>query len=57
MSPIVEENRHRKIKECEHVYETEWSPMFGEEHLLEPDYDYCVKCKTKQSEIFEIEGR
>ncbi len=55
-SPIVKQRRIDEVKACVHKMETQWSPMFGESHLLEPDYDYCIKCNAPIWEIREIEG-
>lgn len=44
--------KHPKSKKnpdnCPHEkISTEWTPIYGEEHRMEPDYDYCENCGTK----------
>jgi len=54
-SPIVKENRRKEILNCEHEWDTAWSPIFGEEHLSEPSHDYCIKCGVDNLESNEID--
>ncbi|ASN70202.1 hypothetical protein 10F3_17 [uncultured Caudovirales phage] len=44
---------HKKRQEsCEHKHmEMSYCPMAGEEHLLEPDYYYCVDCGMSEMDI------
>jgi len=54
-SPVVKENRRNEILNCKHEWGTEWSPIFGEEHLSEPSHDYCIKCGVDDFELDELE--
>jgi hypothetical protein len=60
-SPIKKEKRRIEVLSCEHDWTTSWSPIFGEEHLKEPDYDYCFKCGIRDTEwekiVKEVEGQ
>ncbi|MHC1990242.1 hypothetical protein ACYF6V_03170 [Bacillus safensis] len=50
---VVRQREKRKRQEsCEHKHmEMSYCPMAGEEHLLEPDYYYCVDCDMTEMDI------
>ncbi|MCY1093957.1 MULTISPECIES: hypothetical protein [Bacillus] len=50
---VVRQREKRKRQEsCEHKHmEMSYCPMAGEEHLLEPDYYYCVDCGMTEMDI------
>lgn len=50
-SPIVLDEGRKIIESCEHEWLTSWSPIPGEEHLSEPDYDYCSNCGVRTYEL------
>lgn len=52
-SEIILKKGLDKIKECGHEWITVWSPIYGEEHLKEPDYDVCKKCCVHSYELRE----
>ncbi|GGN66365.1 hypothetical protein [Oceanobacillus indicireducens] len=54
LSPIPKRKWLEKVKSCEHEWETKLSPMAGEEHLLEPDYDYCIHCSVTEMELRKL---
>ncbi|MDY7044406.1 hypothetical protein RVS70_09330 [Virgibacillus sp. M23] len=54
-SPIVKAERIKIVKSCNHEMETAWDYILGEA-VMEPDYDYCIKCGVTEIEIREIEG-
>jgi hypothetical protein len=54
-SPIKKEKRRKEILACQHDWTTSWAPIFGEEHLKEPDYDYCFKCGVTDTDWRQIE--
>lgn len=41
-----ESPRNPEVCQHEEVL-TSWTPIFGEEHRMEPDYDYCTNCGMK----------
>lgn len=51
--PVVLQREAEKRQEsCEHKHmEMSYCPMAGEEHLLVPDYDYCVDCGMTDMDI------
>lgn len=51
LSPKRKENRMKEIANCEHEWETQWSPIMGEEWRMEPDYDRCIKCGVTEMEL------
>lgn len=53
-SPVAEQNRIEKIKTCNHDMETHWDYIPGEA-VMEPQYDYCIKCGATEMQIRESE--
>jgi DNA-directed RNA polymerase subunit RPC12/RpoP len=53
-SPIRKQKRLDIIMNCEHEWDTVWTPMFGESHLKEPDHDECIKCGVLDLEWHEL---
>lgn len=55
-SPIVKQKRNDQIKSCNHDMDTHWDYIPGEA-VMEPQYDYCIKCGATSWEIAKIENQ
>ncbi len=44
-----------RIQNCPHRMQTVWTPIAGEEHRMEPDYEVCEYCGLTDDEIDQLE--
>lgn len=55
LSPIPKARKLENIKACKHDFKMHYTPMFGENHLLEPSHYECVNCGVTKTEWGNIQ--
>ncbi|MCY8729439.1 MULTISPECIES: hypothetical protein [Bacillus] len=51
-SVVREEEQKKRQESCEHKHmEMSYCTMPGEDHLMMPDYEYCIDCGMNELEI------